>query len=446
VAFQINCFKLEERKPIQPTMNQSKSRRSFIKKAGLSAFAFNYFPNLMAKTAASDRVQIAHIGVNGMGTNHLNWFAKLPDVDTVALCDVDSLHLAKAKSILNPQQPSIMVDTYDDFRRILDRKDIDAITCATPDHWHAQIAIMAFQAGKDVYGEKPLSYSSKEGQMMLNASNEHGSVFQLGNQIHAGDNYHRVVELIQAGAIGKVKKVRLWKTGEPKVFEKANYQKVPANLNWDFWQGPAPLRDYHPERAHFTYRYFMDYSGGVFQDFWCHIADIVWWSISPDKLKRIDAKGIISEGIGDTPKEISIDYKFKGLDIQWTSQTPNVPGAEGKQIGAYFEGTKGTLLCDYGSREVRINGEVMKDIDSIPKTIIRSPGHQQNFVDSVRSRIQPESNLAYARKMTLPMHLGLISWQLGRPLKWDYKKEHFKGDEEANALLFREYRSTYNWI
>ncbi|WP_341224816.1 Gfo/Idh/MocA family oxidoreductase [uncultured Arcticibacterium sp.] len=422
------------------------SRRSFIKKAAISAFAFHYIPDLIGKPAPSDKVRVAHIGVNGMGTNHLNWFAKLPDVQTVALCDVDSNHLAKAKNVLLGHKPNQKVDTYDDFRRILDRKDIDAITCATPDHWHAQIAIMAFQAGKDVYGEKPLSYTAKEGQMMLASMNANKKIFQLGNQIHTGDNYHRVVELIQGGAIGKVKKVRLWKTGKPPVIEKASYQKVPQELNWDMWQGPAPERDYFPERCHFTYRYFMDYSGGVFQDFWCHIADIVWWSISPEKLKSIDAKGIVSPGIGDTPSEISIDYKFKGLDIQWTSEVPDVPGAAGKHIGAYFEGTKGTLLCDYGSKELRLDGEVLTDLESIPKTVKRSPGHQQNFIDSVKSRAQPESNLAYAREMTLPMHLGLISWQLGRPLKWDYKRELFKGDAEANQLLFREYRSAYNWI
>lgn len=427
-------------------MNISASRRDFIKKASLSAFAFHYFPNLIGKPAASDRVRVAHIGINGMGTSHLNWFAGLPDAEIAALCDVDSLHLAKAKDVLLKQKPNQKIDTYDDFRRILDRNDIDAITCATPDHWHAQIAIMAFQSGKDVYGEKPLSYTPKEGQMMLEAMKANDRVFQLGTQIHAGDNYHRVAELIQGGAIGDVHTVRLWKTGEPPVFEKANYQPVPANLNWDFWQGPAPQRQYHPERSHFSYRYFLDYSGGVFQDFWCHIADIVWWSISPRKLKSISATGTVSSGIGDTPKEINIDYKFKNLDLHWTSTVPNVSGAQGKHIGAFFEGSKGTLLCDYGSRELTINGVKMNDLDAIPKSIVRSPGHQQNFVDSVKSRKQPESNLAYAREMTLPMHLGLISWRLGRPLKWNHKKEVFKGDSEANDFLFREYRLGYNWI
>lgn len=422
------------------------NRRQFIKSAALSGLAFQYFPQIFGQSAASNRVRIGLIGINGMGLNHLRWFAGIPEVDIVALCDVDSKHLAKAKEELLKIRPESKVELYDDFRRILERKDVDAISCATPDHWHAQVAILAFQAGKDVYGEKPLSYSLREGELMYDAMNANNRIFQLGTQIHAGDNYHRIAELIQAGVIGKVHDVKLWKTGSPPVFEKAGYQDVPQELNWDFWQGPAPERRYHPERCHRTYRYFTDYSGGIFQDFWCHIADIVFWSINPQKLKSISAEGTKSAGIGDTPDKLNIAYKFKKLDLSWSSEIPDVPGAGTKHIGAFFTGDKGTLLADYGSREIRINGEVLTDIDTIPKTIVRSPGHQQNFIDCVKSRNQPESNLAYAKEMTKPMHLGLISWKLGRLLTWNAKKNEFKGDAEANNLLFREYREGYNWI
>ncbi len=427
-------------------MTKNTNRRSFIKQAGLSMAGFYYFPHLLRKPAPSDRVRVAHIGINGMGTSHLRWFANLPEVDVVALCDVDKNHLLKAQKVLTEIRPENTANLYTDFRRILERNDVDAITCATPDHWHAQIAIMAFESGKDVYGEKPLSYTVKEGELMHASQQKHNRIFQLGTQIHAGDNYHRVAELIQSGVIGEVKNVKLWKTGEPPVIEKANYQVVPDYLNWDFWQGPAPERKYHPERCHFNYRYFSEYSGGVFQDFWCHIADIVWWSAKPERLKSVSANGIISEGIGDTPKEINIDYKFKNMDIQWTSKPPELPGAEGRHIGAYFQGTKGSLVCDYGSRELRIDGKVVNDLEEIPFSIPRSPGHQQNFIDSVKSRKQPESNLAYAKDMTMPMHLGLISWKLGKPLNWNHKKNEFKGDADANNLLFREYRKEYNWI
>ncbi|UBM60967.1 Gfo/Idh/MocA family oxidoreductase [Marinilongibacter aquaticus] len=427
-------------------MLQKSNRRDFIKQAGMAGFGFYYFPNLLRKPAPSDRVRVAHIGINGMGTNHMRWFAGIPEVDIVALCDLDRSHLEKAASKLKEWRPDAKPDLYADFRKVLERKDIDAISCATPDHWHAQVAILAFQAGKDVYGEKPLSFSVKEGEAMLKSQKETNRIFQLGTQIHAGDNYHRVVELIRSGELGKIKKVHLWKTGKPPVFEKATYQPIPEGFNWDFWQGPAPEREYFKERSHFSYRYFMDYSGGVFQDFWCHIADIVWWSLAPEKLKWVEARGPVSPGIGDTPESLDIDFKFKGLDITWSSTPPNLPGVGEKHIGAYFEGSKGSLVCDYGSKEIHLNGQVLTELDHVPQSIPRSPGHQQNFVDSVKSRVQPESNLAYAKAMTEPMHLALISWELGKKLKWDWKKAEFKHDAMANAMLHRPYRKGYDWV
>ncbi|HLL96493.1 MAG TPA: Gfo/Idh/MocA family oxidoreductase [Spirosoma sp.] len=420
------------------------NRRNFLKTGSAGALSLALLPGLTRRVAPSDRLRVAHIGLNGMGTNHLNWFAQLPDVEVVGLCDVDETHVNKALGVLQKIHPDTKAKTYADFRHLLDRPDIDAITCATPDHWHAQIAIMAFQAGKDVYGEKPLSYSVREGQQMLKALNRHDRIFQLGTQIHAGDNYHRVVEIIRAGAIGKVHTVRLWKTGFPPVLGPANYQTPPPTLNWDMWLGPAPVSLYTPERCHVNYRYFLDYSGGVFQDFWSHIADVVWWSINPTGLRSIQAKGGAPEGIADAPKWIDIDYEFDGLTLHWTSTPPNIPGAEKRHIGAYFEGDKGTLICDYQTREITINGVTMTDVPDIPITIERSPGHQQNFVNAVKSRQQPESNLAYARQMTLPMHLGLISYRLGQPLEWNARKEKFRHNTEANSLLSRTYRNGWN--
>ncbi|MCY7350103.1 MAG: Gfo/Idh/MocA family oxidoreductase [Cytophagaceae bacterium] len=422
------------------------NRRDFLKQSGTAALSLAVLPGFARKVAPSDRLRVAHIGLGGMGTQHLKWFAALPDVDVVGLCDVDSDHLAAAQKVLQGIQPNANVQTYSDFRYLLERKDVDAISCATPDHWHAQVAMLAFEAGKDVYGEKPLSFNVREGQQMLKRLNRHDRIFQLGTQIHAGDNYHRVVELLQAGVIGKVSTVRLWKTGFPPVLGPANYQEPPKTLNWDYWLGPAPRSLYTPERCHFSYRYFLDYSGGVFQDFWCHIADVVWWGIQPKGLKTVSARGEAPEGSGDAPKWIDVDYEFDGLKLHWTSTAPNVPGAASRHIGAFFEGEKGTLLCDYGSREITINGVTMTDVPEIPITLVRSPGHQQNFVNAVKTRTQPESNLEYARQMTMPMHLGLIAYRLGRKLEWNAKKEKFRHDAEANALLTREYRKGWDWV
>jgi predicted dehydrogenase len=427
-------------------MSNSINRRIFLKQGGAAALGLAFLPGWATKVAASDRLRIAIIGVGGMGNNHLKWFAALPEVEVVALCDVDENHLNESLKTLETLQPNLKAQGYGDFRHILDRKDIDAISCATPDHWHAQIATLAFQAGKDVYGEKPLSYDIREGQRMLKTLKRHDRIFQMGTQIHAGDNYHRVVEIIRSGAIGKVHTVRLWKTGLPPDLGTAKIQAPPPTLNWDMWLGPAPYVDYTPQRCHFTYRYFLDYSGGVFADFWCHIADIVYWSIDPKGLKTIHARGHTAEGIADAPQWLNVDYEFDDLKIHWTHIPPDVPGAAERHIGAYFEGDKGTLLCDYSTRLITINGITVKDLPEVPVNLQRSPGHQQNFVNAVKSRIQPESNLEYARRLTVPMHLGLISYRLNRKLKWNSKREHFIGDKEANGYLHREYRKKWDLI
>ena len=271
-------------------------------------------------------------------------------------------------------------------------------------------------------------------------------IFQLGTQIHAAENYHRVAELIQAGAIGRVHTVRMWKNGFSPGLGQPKPQTPPSTLNWDMWLGPAPLVDYYPERCHFNFRYFLDYSAGMFADFWCHVADIVWWSVKPQGLKSVIAKGPRTDGVADVPKWLVADFAFHDLNVFWTTLPPDVPGAAGKELGAYFEGEKGSLLCDYDSLSVTVNGQTVNDLPEVPKTIPRSPGHQQNFVDAVRSRQQPESGLAYARAMTLPMHLAVISWRLDRKLSWDPDAEKFIDDEEANSLISRKRRSKWDLI
>jgi len=375
----------------------------------------------------------------------MNWFNALKDVDIVALCDVDKEILDSTYQKFASANKNAKVDTYTDFRRILDRNDIDAITCATPDHWHALIAILAFQSGKDVYGEKPLTYTVDEGKAMIKSLQKNKSVFQLGTQIHAGENYHRVAEILQAGAIGKIHTVRLWKTGGSPGLGFPPNETPPATLDWNMWLGPAPYQEYTPVRCHRSYRYFMDYSGGVFCDFWSHIADIMYMSIHPKGLYSVESRGDRPhDGIADAPQWIDIDLKYKDLDVYWTTKPPKVPGAENMGIGAHFEGEKGTLTCDYSTFTVRIGDQVMNDIPDIPKTIVRSPGHQRNFVDSVKSRIQPESNLMYAHEMTIPMHLALISFRLKRKLQWDSANEKFIGDDAADYLLSRAYRAPWS--
>ncbi len=421
------------------------NRRKFIATGAIGLMGLPLLSSGSRSVAPSDRVRVAVIGLGSQGISHMTWFNNLPEVDVVALCDTDRIRLDEARAKLQKINPDARVETFSDFRHILDRKDIDAVTCATPDHWHALIAIMAFQSGKDVYGEKPLTYSLAEGQVMLESLEKHNRVFQLGTQIHAGENYHRVAEILKSGKLGKIHTVRLWKTGGSPGLGFPPFQEPPETLDWDMWLGPAPYDEYTPVRCHGTYRHFLDYSGGVFADFWCHIADIMFMSVHPKGLYSIESRGERpNDGIADAPKWIDVDFKFNDLDVFWTTIPPEAPGADKMHIGAHFEGTDGTLTCDYTSRFIKIGNEILTDLPDVPVTLPRSPGHQQNFIDALKSGSIPESNLHYAREMTIPMHLALISFRLKRKLVWDSEKEDFTGDRAASYLLSREYRKP--WI
>lgn len=420
-------------------------RRDFLKwSAGAAAFLGAGRGAFAQTVSPGDKINVAHIGLGGMGRSHLEWFAAMPDVNTVALCDVDSEHLATALARAQEIQPGKDIATYSDFRHVLDRGDVDVVTCATPDHWHALVTIMAFDAGKDVYAEKPLCRTVAESRAMVDARQRTRRVFQLGTQIHAGDNYHRAVELVRSGILGDIHTVRLWKTGGSPGLGYPPFEDPPSQLDWEMWQGPAIRRPYTPPRCHFSYRYFWDYSGGVYADFWCHIADIAFWSLGIGEPRRIHARGTTpADGIADTPAWIEVDYEFDGLDLHWSTDVPDVPGAAGKGIGCQFEGTRGSMVVDYGSRVLFIDGEEIEDVPDVPQSIDRSPGHQRNFLDCVRSRRQPESHLDYAANMTLPMLLGCISFRLQRPLEWDAAQGSFVGDEAANRMLSVPYHGPW---
>jgi len=392
---------------------------------------------------ANDRVVIGHIGVGGMGNGHVGWFAGHQDVDTAAICDVDRNRCQQTLKRLQGMRPDTKAEAYYDFRRVLERSDIDAITCATPDHWHALISILAFQAGKDVYSEKPLCHTFAEGEALRKAGRRYRRVFQLGTQIHEGENYHRVVELVRSGALGKIHTVRIWKNGGAGDFGYPPETDPPPELDWNLWLGPAPWHPYVPQRCHFNFRYFWDYSGGVYADFWCHIADICFWAMDPGQPRTIEARGEVPNGIADTPAWVDVDYQFPDVRVYWTTNTPDVPGAAGKGIGCQFEGTNGSLACDYGSRVIFLDGKQMDDLPEVPKTLPRSRGHQRDFLDCVKSRALTESNLEYVRVMTIPLHLGCVSFRLKRKLTWDAEQGRCVGDSAANALLSQPYRAPW---
>lgn len=394
--------------------------------------------------SANEKIVVAHIGVGGMGCGHLSWFANEADVEVAAVCDVDSNRAAKALANLKNIRPDTKAVVETDFRRVLERKDIDAITCATPDHWHALIAILAFQSGKHVYGEKPVSYDLAEAQAVLKISRRNKRVFQLGTQIHAGDNYHRAVELVRSGVLGRIHTVRCWKAGGYAVSQVPPDTDPPAGLDWDMWLGPAPKRGFNSAICPYNWRFFWDYAFGTFGDFWCHMADLPYWAL--DLGAPLSVKATAEEPYRNkptTPAFMDAEFEYYGLRMTWSSRIPDFEGAAGKDHGIQFVGTNGKMVVDYETRAIYMYGKVTDDLPDVPKSIPRSPGHHRNFLDCVKSGSEPESNIVHAARMTLPMHLATISYRVGRKVEWDAAKSQFVNDEDANRLRHRPYRAPW---
>jgi len=427
------------------------NRRSFLTTAGTgmvgTGLASLLVPRWAQAQPPSDQIVTGHIGVGGMGGGHVRWFLAHKDVRVVAVCDVDEQRAAEKLKWVHGKYSATEAKAYRDFRQVLDRKDIDAISTATPDHWRAMIVTHAFMAGKDVYAEKPLCHNYREARTMLEMSRRYNRVFQLGTQIHAGDNYHRVVELVRSGALGKLHTLRVWSNGGAGVINRSAGAKPPANFDYDFWLGPAPWRPYDPGHTHFRFRYFLDYSCGHYADFWCHISDIAFWAADITETPRtVQSRGELqSQGIADAPRWIDVDLEFpNGLKYFWTTRPPQIPHAKGKGMAALFQGTEGSLVCDYGSRTLFLGNEELRDLDYVPKSVPRSRGHQRNFLDCVKTRQLTESNLPYVVNMTTPMFFGRIGLLCGgRKLTWDAEKEEFTGDPEATRLLGRVYREPW---
>jgi hypothetical protein len=237
----------------------------------------------------------------------------------------------------------------------------------------------------------------------------------------------------------------VWKTGGSPVIQDTPDQEAPAHLDYDRWLGPAPKRPYNPKRCHFSFRYFQDYSFGNYADFWCHISDIAFWALELGHPTSVVTRGELQDkGMADTPKRLDMDLEFPDLKYFWTTSRPkDAPGKVGGGIGAWFIGDKGSLVTEYNKRAVYLDGKELGDLPDVPKSVPRSPGHQRNFLDSVKSRKPTESNLPYAVTMTTPMFLGRISLLLGRPLKWDPEKQEIPGDPEATRMLGREWRKPW---
>ena len=390
----------------------------------------------------SEKIVLGFIGVGGMGTGLVKIFKKFPEVSIAAVCDVYEPHLDNAR-VAAGGTPVV----FGDFRRVLDRKDIDAVVIATPDHWHAITTIMACQAGKDVYCEKPLAHRIQEGRAMVQAVEKYNRVSQMGNLIHAGDNYHRVVEIVRSGILGRITKTRVWLAADRHGLGRPADSDPPAKCDYDFWLGPAPKRSFNRNRFTFNWRYFWDYGGGILTDFCCHIVDLVHWAMEVDAPRTISATGgryALADN-AEVPDTLEVTYEYEKAGQKflmiWSQTDANAHGLENQGMGIMFQGTAATLVANYES--YRIIPEKGKKIEEPPKTLPRSSGHHREWLSSIKSRAQCSCHFGYGHRLTTVGNLGNISLWTGEKLVWDPVTERIQNHLAANRYLTKTYREPW---
>jgi predicted dehydrogenase len=426
------------------------TRRTFLETtaAGLTLAALGTRAHAQ-QAPPSDRIRLGMIGVGGMGTGRLRQFLEHPDVQIAGICDVDRRHVDRAIALVN-KTAGYTPAAFGDFRRLLEQKDLDAVAVVTPDHWHAIPTVRAFEAGKDVFVEKPLSYSMVEGRAMADASVKYKRVSQMGNHIHNDlPNYRRAVEIVQSGALGRVTHVHCWRTARIEPHTTDNPPTKPAELDYDFWLGPAPKRPYDPFRAHFTFRHFWDYSGGTFIDFWCHIVDLAVWALDLKGLKSASAVGgrLFLNDPTETPDTLEAMLEFPSLMFTFSFRPTPLPGFEHMGgIGCLFEGTNASLVANYERHEMWVKGKKVEEIPRPPTTIPDSPGHLREFLDAIKSRnLETTCNVRYGHRVTKLGLLANIAYRTGRRIHWDDERERIVNDRDASKLLSREYRKPYRF-
>jgi predicted dehydrogenase len=422
------------------------TRRAFLRSSAaggalLALPAATYRAALLAEDRPSETVRIGCIGVGGQGRGNMNAVKK----HVVAVCDVDSGHVASAAKMLEKGATKPL--TAGDYRRLLESKDIDAVLVSTPDHWHALITVDACQAGKDVYCEKPLTLTVAEGRAMVKAARDNKRVVQTGSQQRSAKEFRHACELVRNGALGKLREVKVGLPG-PNWIDRAKKpvpdSDPPAALDYDRWLGPAPQRPYNANRVHYLFRFFWDYSGGQQTNFGAHDLDIAQWALGMDESGPTTIEGTATfnkDKWFETPETAKQTFTYaNGVPVRCTLGRGGYPG------GVTFEGEKGTIHVRRGSITVTLGGEKVPDPYKLPTGDVKlsvSGNHHQNWLECVKTRKPPICDVEIGHRSATVCHLGNIAIRTGRKITWDPKAEQIVGDKEAAAMLTKEYRKPY---
>jgi predicted dehydrogenase len=429
-------------------------RRKFLKTASAMAAGAIGFPYIISSSALgkagtiapSNRIVMGAVGVGDMGTGDMEGFLGKRQVQMVAVCDVDKSHRDRAKRICDERYGNDDCKSYLDYRELIARNDLDAVTSALPDHWHGIVYVAAAQAGLDIYGQKPLARTIAEGRAICDAVKRYGVVWQTGSWQRSVRNFRHASELVRNGRIGKIERVEVGLPTGP-----ADYPykplDVPRGLDWDFWLGPAKFRPYcsfgRRGNCHWDWRWIMDYSGGQLTDWAGHHIDIAHWGLGADYTGPVEIEGTgvyPTDGIYDTPREYRIECKYAngvGMTIANDQQLPH-------GMGTAWYGTDGWIHVSRGGLRASDEKILKETVGPNEIRLYRSNDHQQNFLDCVKSRAETITPAEIAHRSISVGLLCEIAMLTGCKLKWDPDAERFINDEQANKMLSRPMRSPWH--
>ena len=444
-------------------MRNSLNRRDFLKKAGAAGIGLSLTTYLTstARAAASvsrrqlgpnDTIRVAVIGTNNRGLTHIEALAGLPGVEVVNICDVDERALATGiRTALKFQKSE--PKGIKDVRKLLEDPSLDAITIATPDHWHAPMAILGLSAGKHVYVEKPCSHNPYEGELLLKAVSNGKQVFQMGNQRRSFPNTQQAVKELRDGIIGKTYFGRCWYENRRASIGYGKVAPVPSYLDYELWQGPAPRRPYRDNLIHYNWHWSWHWGTGEALNNGTHEVDVCRWALGLDWPIRVTSNGgrYHFQDDWETPdtQVIAWDYA-EGKSISWEGRSCNDYSIEGLGRGTLVYGTEGTMLLDGNNYAVfdlkkkkvkEVKGREQGDATNTQSAsgITMDGLHFKDFIDCIRTGKQPNSPIAEAHKSVAMLHLGNIAWRVGRELHLDPANGHIKDDKAAMKLWRREY-------
>jgi predicted dehydrogenase len=426
------------------------NRRRFLKTAtgaaaGVVAFPYIVPSSVLGAGAPSNKITIGCIGVGSQGTSNMNGFLSKSDARILAVCDVDRRHLDQAKRTVDEKYGNQDCATHHDFRELIARNDIDALSLALPDHWHAIPVIAGARAGKDMYGEKPLARTIHQGKLMVEAVQRYNRIWQTGSWQRSQERFRRACELVINGRVGKVSRVEVGLptgggSGNPPV------SQPPAGLDWDFWLGPVlwrPFRKYSDQAPHWDWRWILDYSGGQLTDWAGHHIDIAHWGLGLDRTGPVEVEGkgeYPADGIYDAPTAYKFTCTYANGLTMIVANDRQVPHG----MGTCWYGEKGWVHVSRGGLWAEPAGILDEVIGPNETHLYDSRDHIQNFLDCVKTRKETVTPIDIAYRSITVGHLGEIAMLLGRKVRWNPDKLEFVNDDTATRLMSRPMRSPWH--